>query len=174
MIPEFPQFKSLELSDRKDVEEITKKHPPYSAFNFTNFWAWDIRKDRKISKLNGNLVTLSTDYLTVEPFLSFLGTHKCEDTVLQLLHFAKKSKISPKLRFITEESVQHLNSNNIEIKEDRGSFDYLFSTFELSKLRGIKFKEERHLADRFSKEYPDAVFQLEDLSDSSVQEKLLC
>lgn len=34
MLPEFPKMKSIELSDREDVEKITKKYPPYSDFNF--------------------------------------------------------------------------------------------------------------------------------------------
>jgi hypothetical protein len=29
MLPEFPKMKSIELSDREDVEKITKKYPPY-------------------------------------------------------------------------------------------------------------------------------------------------
>ncbi len=173
MIPEFPNFKKLELSDKEEIEKFASEFPPYSTFNFTNLWAWDIRSDRKLSKLNGNLVIFFTDYTTEEPFLSFLGIDECEDTVLQLLHFAQESKIFPKLRFITEESVQQLHSINFNIEEDRGSFDYLFSSSELAKLSGNKFKEERHLAEKFSKKYPDAIFHTQDLSDASVQDKLL-
>lgn len=172
MIPEFPNFKKLELSDKNEIEKFVSKFPPYSAFNFTNLFAWNIRDDRKISKLNGNLVVLFTDYETKEPFLSFLGTNKCKDTALELLYFADKSKISLKLRFITEESIKKLRSANLHIEEDRDNFDYLFSTLKLSKLQGIKFKKHRHLTTRFSKEYPNAVFQLENLNDLSTQEKI--
>lgn len=172
MIPEFPNFKKLELSDKNEIEKFVSKFPPYSAFNFTNLFAWDIRDDRKISKLNGNLVVLFTDYDTKEPFLSFLGTNKCKDTALELLYFADKSKISPKLRFITEESIKQLQSTDLHIKEDRDNFDYIFSTLKLSKLQGIKFKTHRHLARRFSQKYPDAIFQLKNLNDLLIQEKI--
>ncbi len=32
MIPKFPNFKKIELSDRADVEKFTLKYPPYSDF----------------------------------------------------------------------------------------------------------------------------------------------
>ncbi len=54
MIPEFPNFKKLELSDREEVESVTNKFPPYSDFNFTSMWCWDINEDMRLSKLNGN------------------------------------------------------------------------------------------------------------------------
>lgn len=172
MIPEFPNFKKLELSDKNEIEKFVSKFPPYSAFNFTNLYAWNIRDDRKISKLNGNLVVLFTDYDTKEPFLSFLGTNKCKDTALELLYFADKSKIFPKLRFITEESIKSLQFANLHIEEDRDNFDYLFSILKLSKFQGIKFKKHRNLTTRFSKDYPDAVFQIENLNDLLTQEKI--
>lgn len=172
MIPEFPNFKKLDLSDKKEVEKLVSKFPPYSAFNFTNLWAWDIRADREIAKLNGNLVVRFTDYETKEPFISFLGTNECENTVFTLLTFACNSKICPKLRFITEESIKHLQSANLLVEEDRNNFDYLFSPSKLSELQGAKFKDLRRLAKKFSKEHPDAVFRLKDPSDLSIQSKI--
>lgn len=73
MIPEFPQFKVLELSDKGDIEVFTKKFPPYSDFNFVSMWSWDIKGDMRISQLNDNLVVRFTDYLTGNPFFSFFG-----------------------------------------------------------------------------------------------------
>ena len=172
MIPEFPNFKKIELLDKKEVEEFVSKFPPYSAFNFTNLWAWDIRSDREISKLNENLVIRFTDYETGEPFVSFLGTNKCEDTISMLLSFANNSKIFPKLRFIAEESIEYLQSSKFNVKDDRDNFDYLFSPAKLAELQGVKFKKIRRLARIFSEEYPGAVFQLEDLSDLLIQEKI--
>lgn len=172
MIPEFPNFKKLELSDKEEIEEFVSMFPPYSAFNFTNLLAWDIRADREITKLNGNLVIRFTDYETEEPFLSFLGANKCENTILTLLSFANNSKIFPKLRFIPEESIKYLKSASLYVEEDCGNSDYLFSPSELAKLEGIKFKELRRLARKFSEKYPDAVFQVEDVSNLSIQNKI--
>jgi len=172
MIPEFPQFKNLQLSDKEEIEKIASKFPPYSAFNFTNLWAWDVRGDRKLSKLNGNLVVLFTNYNTQEPYLSFLGINKCEDTTFKLLNFAEESKIFPKLCFITKETIQHLQSSSLHIEEDCDNSDYIFSPSRLAELCGSELKDQRHLARRFRRENPDAVFSFENLSDPSIQEKI--
>lgn len=173
MIPEFPNFKKIELSDKKEIEGYVSKFPPYSTFNFTNLLMWDVKNNREVSKLNGNLVFLYSVFFAEKSFLSFLGENKCEDTALTLLSFANNNpKIYPELRFITEESAKQMQSANLRIKEDRNNFDYLFSPSKLAELQGIKFKELRRLARRFSEEYPDAVFQLKDLSDLSIQNKI--
>ena len=55
MIPEFPEFKILELSDREEIECVTKHFPPYSDFHFMQMWIWDIHEPVTLSKLNNNL-----------------------------------------------------------------------------------------------------------------------
>ena len=49
MLPTFPEFKPLELSDKNDVENFTSKFPPYSDFNFVSMWCWDIKEEMRIS-----------------------------------------------------------------------------------------------------------------------------
>ncbi len=80
MIPQFPDFKHVEVDDREAVEAHTHRYEPYSDFNFTSLWAWDTSGERMISELNGNLVVRFTDYSTHEPFLSFLGDSQTEHT----------------------------------------------------------------------------------------------
>lgn len=43
MIPKFPEFKKLELSNKEEIENFTSKFPPYSDFNFVSMWCWDFR-----------------------------------------------------------------------------------------------------------------------------------
>ena len=43
MIQEFPKFKSIELSDREDVEKIAHKYLPYLDFNFVSMWSYNIK-----------------------------------------------------------------------------------------------------------------------------------
>ena len=57
MLPEFPKFKSIELSDKEDVEKITHKYPPYSDFNFVSMWSWDIKGEMRISEFYGNFMS---------------------------------------------------------------------------------------------------------------------
>ena len=96
MIPTFPNFKKLEISDKKEVEEYTSNFPPYSDFNFTSLWAWDTNEKRMISKLNGNLVVQFTDYITCEPFFSFLDYSSHSNTIIVKVNekFIRFPKIS--------------------------------------------------------------------------------
>lgn len=173
MIPIFPNFKSVDFSDKSDVESYTHKFKPYSDFNFISLWAWDTNDERKISLLNNNLVVLFTDYQTNKPFLSFLGKHKPKHTIDQLLEYAKSHHIPQVLSLVTEESVQTLDKSNVQITEDRENFDYVFSTVELAELQGNKFSTKRHLANKFLHNHPDARFEISRLNDKSVQKQLL-
>ena len=113
MIPKFPDFKKLELSDKDIVEDFVSKYPPYSDFNFISLWAWDTDSKRMISELNNNLVVYFTDYLSGEPFISFIGTNKVERTSQELITYAQSLGIDPKLRFIPEESVRSLSKSKL-------------------------------------------------------------
>ena len=66
MITQFPDFKPLELFDKKYIETFTVQFPPYSDFNFTSIWAWNTNDKFQISNLNGNLVVLFYDYLLAQ------------------------------------------------------------------------------------------------------------
>src|SRR3989344_6357117 len=119
MIPEFPEFKNLELSDKEDVEKFTGKFPPYSDFNFVSMWSWDIKGEMRLSMLNENLVVRFTDYLTGEPFYSFLGDNKVNETVEELLEFSKKESLPLELKLIPEEVVKDLDQIKFKAIEDR-------------------------------------------------------
>lgn len=159
MIPEFPNFKKLELSDRKEVEEFTSKFPPYSDFNFTSLWTWNTKDARMLSKLNENLVILFTDYETNKPSLSFLGVNKLGKTASELLNFAKNNGLPEVLSFIPEELVKELGDSGLSVEEDRDNFDYIFSLSQLSTLRGLKYKAKRRGVNNFLALYPNVVFK---------------
>ena len=82
---EFPKFKSIELSDKQEVEKITFRFPPYSDFNFSNLLAWDLKREMGFSILNNNLVVKFTDYVNGQPFLSFLGDNMVNETARELI-----------------------------------------------------------------------------------------
>lgn len=167
MIPTFPEFKPLTVGDRHNIETHTHKFEPYSDFNFFSLWAWDTKEKRMISEHNGNLVVLMTEYNTGEPLLSFLGTNKPNETALALLEYAVENKISPILRYVPEVSVEEIENPILKIQEDRGDFDYIYSTSELSTLAGNKYKNKRQLYKWFRNDNPEAIFVQKDIVDSS-------
>ncbi len=134
MLPEFPQFKKIELSDKEDVEKFTKKFPPYSDFNFTNIWSWDIHQKMMLSQLNKNLVVLFNDYVSGEHFLSFIGEDKISETALELIAFSKKNYQVDFLRLISEEVVNIIPKSILTTEPDRDSFDYIYSIAHLANM----------------------------------------
>jgi len=175
MIPEFPNFKKICLTDRKDIESYTDKFPPYSDFNFINLWSWNpkVQEGRMISKLNNNLVVHFTDYRTKEPSLSFLGTNNCTDTAKKLIEFAKAKGVSETLCYIVQESAEKIHNNTLTVEEDIDNFDYIFSVKQLANTSGANFKSKRHLSNRFCRDYPDTHLKFLNFSDSETHKKII-
>lgn len=153
MIPKFPEFKKLELTDKEEVEKITGKFPPYSDFNFVSMWSWDIKGEMRISKLNNNLVVRFTDYLTGNPFFSFLGDNMVNETVDKLLELSKKEGFGAELKLVPEEVIKGLDNTRFKIEEDRDNFDYIYNIEHLSSLKGTKYETHRNQINQFSKKH---------------------
>lgn len=153
-IPEFPHFKKLEFSDKTAIESFTLKYPPYSDFNFTSMWSWDIEDNMKISRLNDNLVVKFTDYLTNELFFSFLGESKISETIRLLLDISEADGLQRKLKLVPEIIIQHVKpADNIVITEDLDNFDYLYSADKLATYDGNRLRSKRNLYNRFQRAY---------------------
>lgn len=155
MLPKFPKFKKLELSDQKDVERITTKYPPYSDFNFLSLWAWDIKGMMRISQLHGNLIVKFTDYLTSQPFFSFLGDNKVDETAEALLTFCNALGIEERLKLIPEVTIKKMDQGKFDIKEERDHFDYIYDIKKVSNFLGAEYKKHRKLVKHFEKNKHD-------------------
>lgn len=173
MIPEFPNFKSLELSDKEEIEDITSRYQPYSDFNFVSLWSWDVKAEIRISKLNRNLVIRFNDYLTGEQFYSFLGNNKINETVNSLLKLSKKGRLKVCLRLVPEVLIKNIDKKIFKIEEDRDSFDYVYLIEKLKTYDGNKLRGRRNFYNRFKKKYlsivkiikiPDVKFKHEALN----------
>ena len=160
MLPEFPNFKKLELSDKEDVEKITHKYPPYSDFNFVSMWSWDIKGEMRISQLNGNLVVRFTDYITGDPFYSFLGNNKVNETAETLLQFCKKEGAKTILELVPEDSIKGLNIKKFNIEEDRDHFDYIYPINSIASYLGSEYQKHRKMVRRFEKQHKFEILTL--------------
>ena len=125
MIPQFPEFKKLELSDKDQIESFTKRFPPYSDFNFVSMFSWDIHGDMRVSILNDNLVVRFNDYITGKPFYSFLGVNKVNETTEALLDYSLLFGGGHDLKLIPEVAIKDLDKNSFSVIEDRDHFDYI-------------------------------------------------
>lgn len=172
LIPIFPHFKEVSLHDRALVKSVTQKYPPYSDFNFTNLWTWDVLESRKFSQLNENLVIMFTDYRTATPILSFLGQNMPTETASVILKHAESLNTKPSLRYIPEETAKLLCPKTFFVAEDATNHDYIFSISELANPEAKKFKTKRRLAKHFITNHPQIQISTRDLSDSLTQKNI--
>ncbi len=167
MIPTFPKFKRLELSDRSEVEQFTSQHPPYSDYNFTSLWCWDIYDRVLLSQLDGHLIVQFTDDATGEPFYSFFGSNTEFSVKLADKVFSKMEHdgLKPVLRLVPENMIGVLDHGRFQIEDDRDNHDYIISLERIMTFQGNAFQRHRYLSNCFKKQYLNAQIVEFDVGD---------
>lgn len=155
MIPLFPKFKTLNINDKGDVDNFVRKFPPYSDYNFISMFVWCTDPPPLISRLNNNLVLRINDYITNEPFYTFLGLDYTIQTADTLMDLSIQEGLPNYLKLIPEITIQSDPNifSKFDIKEDRDQFDYIFSIPDLASHRGNKYAEKRNFINRFKKTF---------------------
>lgn len=173
MIPLFPNFKKLTIEDNTQVQNFLNKYLPFSDFNFFSMWSNNIEDDFIASILNENLVIRLRDYITDEPFYSFIGDNKVEDTIENLLRLSINENLQPVLKLVPEINFKLTNSNEFEVQEDRDNFDYIYSSADMSELTGTNFHNQRNFINRFQKLYPEYRVEIIDISKPEVEQAII-
>ena len=163
MIPQFPNFKKLELKDKDEIYRLTAQYPPYSDFDFVSMWSWDFKEEIRISSLNGNLVVKFTDYVTGEPFYSFLGTKEVNATTDILLKKSSEEGLVPRLKLIPEIVIHELDMTIFFAKSDPDHTDYVLSTDLLATYEGYEYASKRRAVNQFIHHTEKARFAILDL-----------
>lgn len=173
--PIFPTFKKLELSDKQKIERFTHGFLPYSDFNFTSLWNYNIENIFEWTTLHGNLVVKFADYVTDELFLSFMGKHKITDTIHELLKHAHEYGLAKHLKLIPEEVIHMADDikDHFTIEEDPDNHDYILSIKEYLTYSGNKFASKRRNLKKFTELFPDATVEMLDISKESVQKDIV-
>lgn len=176
-LPAFPTFKQIEIADKVVIDTFVNQFQPYSDFNFTSLWAWDIHSQLQYCELNGNLVVQFEDYKTSKKVISFLGANKVADTAKKLIDYAENSGVNAALSWVPQVVVANLEKQPIEglnfkVSADEDNYDYVCSVSELVTLHGQAYKSKRQNANRFCHHYADAKFESEALSGVYKQEVL--
>lgn len=175
MIPQFPQFKALELIDRAEIEHYSKLFPPYSDFNFTSLFTWNTEEKIQISILNNNLVIKFLDYTSDDVFYSFIGDNKVVETAQMLLNHAKEIGIVTDLLLIPEHIIKHEKNiyDHFAVEEDQASFDYVHSVFDLAHLTDRKYYSKLKHLKNFRKLYPGYSVKMLNLREEKEKEDML-
>lgn len=173
MLPTFPNFKKLELTDKKDVDKITSKYQPFSDFNFVSMWSWDVENEMRVCEYNGNLVVKFSDYISGEPFLSFLGTNEITKTTDDLLTLSYAMDMGEQLKLVPEIVANQLDPKLYELQESRDHFDYILDLNKLSDFRANKLNDHANFSRRFmDANYQDVKIHTLDLNEPIYREAI--
>lgn len=161
MIPEFPNFKGLQLDDRDHIEAITSKYPPYSDFNFVSMYSWDVDGNMQISRLNGNLIVRFTDYLDGSYFFSMIGENDLENSTRTLLEYSKKTHNKNTLRLVPMHTAEKLSHPDLSIEKDPNAYDYVYEVSHLANMHNWAQHSSGKNVRSFTRQYPNYVVKHE-------------
>ena len=134
-------------------------------------WSWDTKEEMSISVLHNNLVVQFRDYMTSEPFYSFLGNNEVTDTARKLIELSTKDGFGPVLKLMPEDSIKGVDKSIFTITEDRDHYDYIFSITDLFQYQGSLFAEHRNKVRRFEKKHKFEILNLN--LENPINQKLL-
>jgi len=175
MIPSYPKFKKLELNDREEYSDYVDNYEPFSDFNFVSLWTYNTKDEIEICYLNNNMVVKFTDYETLRPFYSYLGTTSVTDTANELLELAKNQGFEEKLGLVPEASVCTTSgeeNQNLLITEDADNNDYIMSINAIAKMEGGAFAMHRNLINRFLKRVGGYKFESINFDDDHTRRRV--
>jgi hypothetical protein len=173
MLPIFPAFKKICLDDEVSIKEITQRFAPYSDFNFTSLWAWNTKDCIELAVLNHNLVVKFTDYITQEPFYSFIGTNNVDQTAEKLIEQAISENITPTLKLIPQDTADLMSKEIFKIEEDIDGFDYVYEMDKLRSYDGNKLRSKRNLYNRFIKSHNLFEIKILDTLSPIIQKEIM-
>lgn len=153
MIPQFPTFEKLSLAHRDDIHAVTWQHEPYSDYNFTSLWVWDVEEQVEVSAIHDNIAIRFSGYQKGEqPFYSFLGTEQVVATASELLAYSVGQGLEAELKLVPQcviDAGGEVLMEAFQVVEDRDHLDYILSVPGWVSLDGPEYKKHRKAVRKF-------------------------
>lgn len=158
-IPDFPEFRPLQLEDRKKLlPYFSELQPEISDRCFTNLFVWQDFYSIQISRFKNNICLFSSSSTTPEKGFFFppLGQNNVLESLDACFSFMVFRNIQPIIRRASEEFVRtHLNEQNRYVaKEDLIISDYIYRAEDMINLSGRRYHGQRNYIKRFRQNYP--------------------
>ncbi len=169
MSPIFPEFKSIELSDRHRITDFLSRYGPQtSELTFTNLFIWRDYYGLEWSILDDRLIIISSGLPGREFALPPIGGPSRADVTRSVLMYlgSDRGTIAPSVQRADRRLVEELSSaRGFTVEESREHFDYIYATKDLIELAGRKYHAKRNFINRFRMEYE---FSYESLNDTHI------
>lgn len=166
MIPEFPQFRPIELEDREVMGEIIWKYQPQtSEWTFTNLFIWRSHYGFQWSLYRDWLLVLNTADRQGPFFLLPIGPPPRLEIVRKSLQWLgdEKGEKNPRIERADSRLVDEVKeAPDLVVEPTRDQFDYIYRSKDLIHLAGRKYHGKRNHINKFLETYAFAYSPLEE------------
>ncbi len=157
MIPEFPNFKELELEDRDILHpRIWALQPQTSELTFNNFYLWRTYYSFEWSILNEALLVVAHPHeggVIGYPPIGLGSRAEVAEAFLRWMR-DERGAADPVIARADEALASEMGHNaGFAIVETRDQFDYVYRTEDLSELAGRKYSAKRNHINQFTRAY---------------------
>lgn len=157
MQPLFPNFKPIDLNDKKDIHSFLEQYQPEtSELTFTNLFIWRNYYGIQWSRYQDWLLFLYTAHAEVIYALPPIGPSPRVEVSWMLLNWLRKEKGNKQpyidradIRLVTDLKEQ----SEFIIQPTREQFDYIYLTEDLIKLSGDKYHKKKNHINKFKNSY---------------------
>lgn len=169
------QFKKLTIEDKDTIEKYTVPYNFVSCeYSFTTLYLWRYGCDIHFAIYKDVLLILKRDFSGNYHFMQPLGY--TNENLLEILNLLIEYKLQNNLKYIFKDldnnfkdKVKSLLSESafkqLDIKEDRDNFDYIYEGKKLMTLSGKKLHKKKNHYNYFIKNYK---YIIKDIKEGSV------
>jgi hypothetical protein len=153
IIPQFPQFKPIQLEDREVMGEIIWKYQPQtSEWTFTNLFIWRSHYGFQWSLYRDWLLVLNTADGQGPLFLPPIGPPPRLEVVRKSLQWLgdEKGEKNPRIERADSRLVNEVKeAPDLVVEPTRDQFDYIYRSKDLIHLAGRKYHGKRNHIHKF-------------------------
>jgi hypothetical protein len=148
-IPAFPDFRPMNLEDKKTLSEYFEaSQPNISEYTFTNLYAWRKSDETALSKRDNVLLVKVLKYPdSREVLLPPLGSTDIAQTSVELIRDMKDERLPP-IYGVSRDQAEALVKTGFSANLDRDNSDYVYLVKDLSELPGTKYHSKRQAIKR--------------------------
>jgi uncharacterized protein len=172
-IPEFPDFKPIDLQDRDIFRKILKKYQPcVSEWTFTNLFIWRSLYRFQWSLYKDWLMVICQDNNGVFYAMEPMGPSSSSEAAFILLEWLLEEKdvARPRIERADKLLASELGGlKGFKIEPAREHFDYVYKREDLVALAGNKYRSKRNHLNQLSRTYR---FEYETLDQHHIDECL--
>jgi hypothetical protein len=166
MIPEFPQFRRIQLEDRDFLrEKIWEYQPQTSEWTFTNLFMWRSHYGFRWSSYKDWFVVLCAAGSQGPYFFQPIGPPSRLEIIRKCFRWLKEEKgeKNPRIERADPKLVEEIKAaKEFFIEPTRDQFDYVYRSQDLIQLAGRRYHSKRNHINKFTQSYSFTYSSLEE------------